>query len=373
MDSRYSMTELTPRKRVEVSLHGGHSDRVPFTLYELKIPQCVTERAMRNRGMCIVKRDVPVFKTSFPDVRITQRVFWEGDRQFMRTFYETPVGKVNTLAERKGFISWTHEKMFKSPDDYKVILFIIRNERYEPNYAQFAQAENDFGEDAIFRAGIGLEPLQALISGNYLDMQDWCVQWMDHRDEVLKLYDVLVENRRRIYPLVAQSPAGHANYGGNVTPEIIGLETFQQYYLPHYHEAAEVLHRHGKLIGCHFDANCRLLATAIASTELDYIEAFTPAPNSDMTLAEARAAWPGKVLWLNFPSAAHLKSDAEVTATTLDLLHQAGTMDGLLMGVTEDMPPHRWRNSCLAIMDALEQHAREHPALYTPPHGREPA
>ena len=42
------------------------------------------------------------------------------------------------------------------------------------------------------------------------------------------------------------------------------------------------------------------LPAAIAGTSLDYIEAFTPAPDTDMTLGAAREAWPGKVLWLNF-------------------------------------------------------------------------
>ena len=57
------------------------------------------------------------------------------------------------------------------------------------------------------------------------------------------------------------------------------------------------------------------LSKAIAGTALDYIEAFTPAPDTDMTLAEARAAWPDKVLWINFPSSVHLKPNAEVEQT----------------------------------------------------------
>ncbi len=358
------MTALTPRKRVEASLRGGHSDRVPFTIYENKIPQCVAEREMRNRGMCIVNRNAPVFRTRFAHVKITQEVFWEGDKKFTRTWYETPVGKVSILEESAGFTSWVHEKMFKTPADYRVILFVIQSERYEPCYEVFEQAQRNFGDDGIFRAGIGLEPLQALVSGTYMDMQDFCVEWMDNRDEMLRLYDALVENRRTIYPIVARSPALFANYGGNVTPEIIGLRAFEEYYVPHYNEAAEVFHKHGKLIGCHFDANCKLLSKAIASTALDYIEAFTPAPDTDMTLAEARAAWPGKVLWLNFPSSVHLRPDVEVEATTVDLLDQAGRMDGLIMGCTEDMPPHRWQDSCLAIMNGLDRHARENPQRY---------
>jgi hypothetical protein len=124
------------------------------------------------------------------------------------------------------------------------------------------------------------------------------------------------------------------------------------------------MHKHGKLIGCHFDANNRLIASAIAATPLDYIEAFTPAPDTDMTLAEARTAWPGKVLWINFPSSVHLRPDAEVEQTTVNLLEEADGVEGLLFGITEDMPPERWQKSCTAIMDGLDRHAVEHAWRY---------
>jgi hypothetical protein len=345
---------LTPRQRVEIALNGGYADRVPFTMYESKIPRCAVERQLRNRGMCIVKRDVPAYHTHRPNVIGTQQVYWEDGREMVRTIYQTPVGTLSTLVEPAGFTSWVHEKLFKTPDDYKAMLYFIRDQRFEPNYQAFADAQRAFGDDAIFRAGLQLEPLQLLISGDWMDMQDFCIQWMENRDEILKLYDANVEQHRKLYPIVAQSPALITNYGGNVTPEIIGLENFEKYFVPHYNEAAEVMHRHGKLLGCHFDANCRLLSRAIASTDLDYIEAFTPAPGTDMTLAEARAAWPDKVLWVNFPSAVHLESDEVVRDTTIDLVKQAGSPNGLLMAITEDIPPHRWQDSCRALMDGLD-------------------
>ena len=355
---------MTPRARVERALTGGHSDKVPFTIYESKIPQCSAEREMRNQGLCIVKRDVPIFKTHRPHVKVTAVTHWEGERPMTRTIYETPVGTVETLSEDVGFTTWQHEKMFKSVDDYKVLLFLIQDEVYEPTYATFAQAEKDFGEDAIFRANFGLEPLQCLISGTLMGMQTFCYEWMDHRDEILQLYEALVANRRKIYPIVAASPVSHVNYGGNVTPEIIGLKTFEHYYVPHYNEAAAVMHAAGKRIGCHFDANCKLLAHAIGQTDLDYIEAFTPAPDTDMTLGEARQAWPNKVIWLNFPSSMHLQPDDVVEHKTVALLNELSSIDGVLMGITEDMPPERWQDSCRAIMRGLDRHAGERPELY---------
>jgi hypothetical protein len=356
--------EYTPRARVEAALRGGRADKVPFTIYENKLPQCAAERALRNRGLCIVKRDVPAFRTVRPNVRTTEAVEFRDGRRFVRTRHETPHGALESLREEAGFTSWWHEKLFKSPDDYKALLFFIRDARHAPNHDAFARAAAAFGDDAAFRAAFGGEPLQELISGTLMDMQDFCLEWMDRRDEVLRLYEANVEQRRAVYPLVAESPALFANYGGNVVSDVIGVRGFEEYYLPHYAEAAEAMHRRGKLVGCHFDANCRLLAPLIARSALDYVEAFTPAPDTDMTLAQARAAWPNKVLWINFPSSLHLRPDPEVEETAFRLAEEAARPEGFLMGVTEDVPPDRWQASCRAIMDGLDRHARARPDLY---------
>lgn len=340
-------------------------DRVPFTLYESKIYPSANERRLRNRGLCIVNRRIPVFRSHRPNVQVDRETFRRDGKEFWRTHHRTPVGELTTVHEEAGFTSWWHEKMFKSPEDYKALLFWINDEQYEPCYEQFLRARADLGDDLILRAGFGLEPLQTLISSQLMDMQEFCIQWMDYRDEILKLYRAIVEKRRQLYPIIAQSPALIANYGGNVVPAITGPEIFQQYYVPHYNEAAEIMHRHGKLIGCHFDDDCRLLAPLIAKTDLDYVEAFTPAPDTDMTLAEARRAWPDKVLWVNFPSSQHLKSDAEIERITVDLLNQAGPIEGLIMAVTEDVPPDRRQESFTAIMDGLDRHARENPGRYS--------
>ena len=355
---------MTPRQRVERVLRGEPVDRVPFTIYDVKLPPCTAEREMRNRGLCIVNRSVPVFRGHQPNVKVTETHYQENGKRLVRTHYETPAGTVSTLHEPAGFTTWTHERMFKTPDDYKVIKFMVEDQRFEPCYESFSTVQQRTGEDVIFRTGFGLEPLQSLISGSYLAMETFCMEWMDNRDEILAIYRAIVEKHREIYPLVAASPCLHANYGGNVVPEIIGLDTFKTYYVPHYNEAAEVMHKHGKLIGCHFDANCRALKDAIAETDLDYIEAFTPAPDTDMTLGEARAAWPDKVLWLNFPSSVHLRPDAEIEQTTVDLLDQVDDPHGIIMGITEDIPEDRWQDSCRAIMDGLDRHAEENPARY---------
>ncbi len=345
---------LKPRERVEIALRHGYSGIIPFTIYEHKIKPSALERELRNCGLCIVNRTVPVCRTVYNDVKITKYGYYDdAGKYFEKCVWSTPVGEVSSLIEPAGFTSWVHEKWFKSKDDYKVIKFIMENEHYIPDFTPWIKAEEAAGGDIIFRAAVGSEPLQSFISSNLMDMQDFCYEWMDSRDEILDIAAVIRKKRLEMAQIIADSPALHANYGGNVTPEIIGKEVFDKYYVPCYDEVADILHKKGKLLGCHFDANNKLIAGSIARSGLDYVEAFTPAPDTDMSLEEARRIWKDKVLWLNFPSSLHLKKDEEVEKATLEMFQNIDDKSGIIMGITEDMPPERGLFSCRAIMNGL--------------------
>lgn len=339
---------MTPRQRVEAALHGEAVDHVPFTVYECMIPQCEAERRMRNEGLCIVQRGPGVFGARTPGVEVETVPFTHQGRARTRTVIRTPGGELSRIDEAAPGTSWNVEPLFKGPEDYKALRSLVACHEYYPSYEGFLRKQEEMGEDAIMRAGVGYDPLQEIIY-TYMRVETFAVEWAERRDEVLALYDVLVEDRRKIYELVAASPAGHANYGGNVSPEVVGLERFERYILPHFDEFAEIMHDHGKLMGVHMDANNRLFCDALGRSKMDYVEAFTPPPDCDLSVAEARAAWPDKVLWINFPSSVFLRTDDEVESVTRDLLYEAAPGDGFIIGITEDMPPHRWRAGMQAI------------------------
>ena len=164
-----------------------------------------------------------------------------------------------------------------------------------------------------------------------------------------------MEVARRIYPIAANGPLEFCNYGGNVVPQVIGREVFREHYVPHYHEAAEALHKTGKLIGTHLDADNRLIMDLVAQTDLDHIEAYDAGISPPVR--EARAAWPDKVLWLNYPCAWHLWSEDEVRKGTKRLIEEAG--GGLIIGITDDVPTDRWRGNYTAIMDGIDEMAMQ--------------
>jgi hypothetical protein len=345
---------MTPRQRVLAVLHKQPVDHVPFTVYESKIPQCAVERRLRNEGMCIVHRNVSAIVGRTPNCVGRSYTYTENGRQRIRDEVQTPAGTLVTVNEPAGFTSWTLEKFFKGPEDYKALLAMAKDTHYAPNYEAFAAAERWMGEDVILRGGVGGFPLH-MIMIHYMGVEEFAIEWMERRDEILKLEKAMADSLRQVFPLLADSPITHANFGGNETPEVMGPARYREFCLPLVAECAEHFHRKGKLLGSHMDANNKAWAADIAASGFDYIEAFTPAPGTDMSLAEALAAWPDKVLWINFPSVVHLSDLQTIGRTARELIQAAAGTNRLIMGITEDVPPDRWQENFLAISEVINE------------------
>jgi len=348
------LKKLTPAERVMRALRGGQPDRTPFTIYDIMLPRCTAERKLRNRGLCLI-RLARSYRVVYPNTGIKSERFEDKNGRIMvRTEYSTPHGDLYALAEDSGYANnWPLEYLFKSPDDYKKLLFLINDARILPEYSKAAALIGQLGEDYLVRDQIGLEPMQALISSDYMGTMNFCIEWKDNRDDVLKLYEALVEMNRKVYSVVADGPLAFSNYGGNVVPQIIGAELFRQYYMPHYKEATESLHKKGKLIGCHFDADNTAIMDDIARTPLDYIEAYDAGMSPPV--GEAMRKWPDKVLWINWPSAWHLEDEDTVCRKTAGLIREAGAPDRFIIGITEDVPDNRLQGNLMAIMGGIDK------------------
>lgn len=347
---------MTPRQRVLAALHHQPTDKTPFTCYENKMPQCTVERRLRNAGMCILNRRFPVVIYDRPHCVTESFRYQENGRSRVRAVTRTPVGEVYTVNEPAAFTSWTIEHAFKRPEDYKVLRFIAGDTHCRPDYEAFAEAEKWTGEDQFLRVGAGSAPLHHIMI-HLMGVETFAVEWMENRDEILQLETVLADETRQAFSLIADSPATHANIGGNESPEVMGPARYREYCLPLFNECADIFHKKGKLLGSHMDANNKAWAADVAKSGLDYIEAFTPAPGTDMTLAEALAAWPDKVLWINFPSSVHLSSIEVIKQTARELIEAARGSNRFILGITEDMPPDRWQGNMLAISEVIDEMA----------------
>jgi len=300
-----------------------------------------------------VKR-MSVYSTQSPNVRTEAVPFTENGVSYVRRIVRTPVGELFTIERPAGFTTWHIKKLFQKPEDYKALMFMVKDQRVEPNYEPYAKAEREFGEDAIFRAALGATPLHEIMI-SWMGVETFAVEWAERRDEIEKLYQAMVEKRREVYPIVAQSPALHSNYGGNETGSVMGRERFEKYVLPNYLEAAEVMHQHGKFVGAHLDGLNKVWAEIVAKSNLDYVEAFTPAPDSDMSMADAFRAWPGKLLWIHFPSSVQLARHEVIAETARQIIRASAPDHRLVIGITENIPEDRWQQNLLTISRVINE------------------
>lgn len=352
---------MTGAERLEAIFDGKLVDKVPFALKGWRIPQCEVELRLRNEGMCILD-SCSVYTSSSPHVQTDTSTFSQGGSRYQRTVIRTPKGELTTLfrqvpTARVESTSWQVEWPFKGPQDYAALEFMVRDRQYHPSYEPFLQARERTGCEAYFKTSVPGCPLHDIMY-SFMGLETFSVEWAERRDQVLALHQAMLENQRPAVEIAARSPARLVQSGGNYAPAVLGRERFAAHVLPHWEEICQILHQGGKLVGCHLDADNKLWSAEIGASPLDWVEAFSPAPDTDMTLAEARKAWPGKVLFINFPSAVHLESAPVIAATTRQLLREAAPGDRFVVGITENVPEDRWRESFSTILATLDEYGR---------------
>ena len=187
----------------------------------------------------------------------------------------------------------------------------------------------------------------------WMGPERFAIDYYEHPDEFFRLYETLCRRHEEQYEIAADSPAEFVEYGDNVTSEMIGLERFRKYVVPCYNRLGERLHAKGKRLGSHLDGNLQILKEAVRDSELDFIEAYNPPPDGDLSIREARACWGDKVISINFTSSIHLASPEEIEAHTLQLLEHASPGTGFIVGVTENIPEHVWQQTLPLINRTL--------------------
>ena len=74
-----------------------------------------------------------------------------------------------------------------------------------------------------------------------------------------------------------------------------------------------------------------------------------------MTVAEAREMWKGKVLFMNFPSSVHLRKASVIAEITKQILKESAPGNKFIIGITENVPEDRWRESFYTILKTINK------------------
>jgi len=353
---------VTFRERTEAVLHGEEPDRVPYAPYDNLVPRGDFERELRNRGMGLCLRRQGIW-SEMPDVEVEQKT--EGAIAY--TIHHTPKGSVRSAwRTHVGRISDGEsieaEWMIKEVADFEPVIFMVENTVYHADYEGFLAHARDVGTDGIVRLE-GPGPAYDS-SEEFFSLEDWAQAQHDWPEEFGRLMDALGRRLVRMMPLVLEAPGEFVSVGS--LSGIYGPRQYEEYALPFYKEYVPQLVEAGKIPALHaHNSNLTAFGELVKETGVPVVEAFTPPPVGDLSLAEARKVWgPEVVIWVNFPETIFWLGRQETYDYTVDLLRQDKGNQRLVIGMTEmgsygitdDESERAFKEGMRAIMDAIDDH-----------------
>lgn len=352
------MRMMTMRERLLAVMRGQAIDRVPFATYDQLVGANELLWEPLGRENVGIIRWSGVHASAAPNCRFDQEELVEGEHSGIRVMLHTPEGELTREAWREPvFHSMATARHFiQEPEDYHILRAYLRDIIITEDLDRYLTDVQAVGEDGL-----------AMVTANRTPYQQLWVEWVNlenlawHLVECPELVEecitLMADIERRIFGVIrdacAKVPIDYVNIPDNITAPTIGETYFRRYCLPLYNELGDMLAGTGALFAVHMDGDLKPLWQAIAESPVQGLDSFSPAPDNDTSVAQARAQWPDMRLFVNFPSSVHLADPTEVYAQARQILDEGGHSGQLWIQISENVPPNRWQHSFPAILQAI--------------------
>jgi hypothetical protein len=230
----------------------------------------------------------------------------------------------------------------------------------------------DLGEDGIVRdwaLDFEAAPYGAVrrYFGEINGLDRWVYAQLDYPDHFAALVEAQTRRDERRLSIMVDSPAELLGLGW--IEGIWSPAQFKKHELPFYQKWVPYLQSRGKICALHCDATKSMKGykDLIAQIGFKVIEAFTPPPVGEVSLAEVRQAWGDEVvIWMNFPETIFYSGSEATKQYMIDLLYSDAPGNRLVISFTEmglwgalnDETEKIFKTGAQAVMDAIEEHGK---------------
>jgi hypothetical protein len=271
---------------------------------------------------------------------------WENGQAVEIRTYSTPLGSVTQRIRKDAAYGsdWVDKFYIESLKDYKIVQYLVENTIFRCNGKGFQVRQQDLAEDGVVMARLDRSPYQKLMI-ELAGPERFLVDLRDEPEPVLGLLEALDRRMDEVVTRVCESDAEVIWQPDNISCEMTPPSMFERFCLPYYTKHAKRLHERDKVFLVHMDGRLRAVKDMIARCPIDGIESFSlPVIGGNLTIAQAKAAWPGKVVLPNFPSSLATQDDRAITAFLKELLGSFDSNTPFMLQVSEDIPPETWQS-----------------------------
>jgi hypothetical protein len=358
---------MNARDRIMATVHHQRPDKIPFAPLVEYVPRGEFTRKLRNRGMGFMTRTLMWWEEQ-PNVTYEARE--EGD--MVTTVAHTPVGNVTSRVKMHLTRAATNtrrllrEGWLKTVEDYDPVLFMIEDTVHHEDYEVYHWLVRDFGDDGVVRGARFVAPYwqaYSLFGRSSPDgAKNFVYHQLDHPDHFAELIEALERRNERLYPIVANCPAELLELGA--VNGVYGPTQYERYFMPFFERYVPLFHEKGKIVYPHaHSSHLKSYVDLLSRAGVDMLDAFTPPPMGDLSVAEARQAWgDDMIIALNFPEPIFWEGAEATKRYTLEQL--GGNQGGpLIIGMTEigtsmivsDEMDRAFKAGMTAILDAIDE------------------
>jgi hypothetical protein len=260
-----------------------------------------------------------------------------GEERTVRT--ETPAG---TLIARWALGPdgdwWQTEYPVKGPEDLPAALVAVKARSYVLDTARLVEGRSEVGRDGILALELPRRP--------YSDLLHEFLGWSDGlmllgEPAVQEMLAILEDKLQQLVEQVARLPGEVILSPDNLDGQFVSPRAFRRHLAPSYARSSEVLHQWDKQLLVHVGGPIRHLLESLAESGVDGVEGIAGPPQSNATLAEARAiAGPGLVLWGGIPQDLLVSTfdDAAFAEAVVKAALEARGDGQMIVGVADRVP-----------------------------------
>ncbi|MCD4823617.1 MAG: hypothetical protein K8S55_03350 [Phycisphaerae bacterium] len=251
---------------------------------------------------------------------------------------------------------WQQEHFIKTPEDYKVMVRALEGVRIMPDEKPFKDSELAVGDGGITIGqirglGMGRTPLMVL-QIDWVGLERFSMDLAYELPELSELLEVMNEIKLEEIRQAVKTPVAQIKLWENLSIETLGPVYYGRHQVPLYKQILEIMNSAGKRLCVHYDGQLKAVSQDIAALDIDGIDSFTEPPEGNMSVAEAREAWPDKFLWVHPNLRWYQMPERQLVENITRVAHQAGPKRFCLM-ISEDIPPD-WRKTVPIVLETLD-------------------
>ena len=228
------------------------------------------------------------YDVQYDGVDVTEVV--EGNQKITRTNCSAgSLHEIHTLAEDGSWAPTRH--LAQNIKDLDILRYVIAHTRFVPRYDIVNDTLEAVADQGVCDIVLWRSPFGKLVQ-DYLGFENVVYALADDRKYILDFLDMQEEKLLEFVKLAAGTSAKLVILSDHADENLIAPPYYQEFCIPFYQKATDILHQAGKFVSSHLDGNFKNYFPLLSETGFDLLDGCTPAPMMNYEVEELAAALP---------------------------------------------------------------------------------